>query len=85
MAYEVFITKLARKQISKLPEDVAEHLLDLATSLAANPRPHGSKKLVDQPGYRVGWGDYRLIYQIKQAQLLVVVVKAAHRRHVYDR
>ena len=51
--------------------------------LQDDPRPPGSVKLSGQEHYRVRQGDYRIIYQIEDGQLLVIVVKIRHRRDVY--
>ncbi|MEP0872105.1 type II toxin-antitoxin system RelE/ParE family toxin [Trichocoleus desertorum AS-A10] len=48
------------------------------------PRPTGVVKLEDSNSlYRVRLGDYRIIYEIQDTQLLVVVVKVGHRSDVY--
>ena len=51
--------------------------------LADDPRPVGVKKLHGQDRYRIRVGDYRVIYQIEDEVLLVLVVEIAHRREVY--
>jgi len=52
--------------------------------LANNPRPFGSDKLAGpEELYRVRVGDYRIVYQIQDEALLVLVVKIGHRREVY--
>jgi mRNA interferase RelE/StbE len=55
-------------------------------SLSKNPRPSGSEKLQGADGlYRVRQGDYRIIYTIKDATLVVVVITIGNRREVYRR
>lgn len=54
-------------------------------SLADDPRPLGSQKLVGDERYRIRQGNYRILYYIEDAQLVVVAVKVGHRREVYDR
>ncbi|WP_217994858.1 type II toxin-antitoxin system RelE family toxin [Methylogaea oryzae] len=52
--------------------------------LKTNPHPHGAVKLSGGQGlYRLRSGDYRVIYRIENAELLVLVVKVGHRREVY--
>ena len=52
--------------------------------LSENPRPSGIKKLAgDENLYRLRVGDYRIIYQIQDKALLVLVIKISHRREVY--
>jgi len=53
-------------------------------ALTRNPRPHGVKKLSgEQNLYRIRAGDYRIIYQIRDKELVVLVLKLGHRRDVY--
>ena len=53
-------------------------------ALAENPRPHGIKKLVGEDDtYRIRVGAYRILYQIQDEILLVLVVKIAPRREAY--
>jgi len=47
------------------------------------PRPPGSEKLSAQERYRVRQGVYRIIYEIKNNELIVIIVKVAHRSEVY--
>jgi len=54
--------------------------------LADDPRPPAAKQLVGGAGeWRVRTGDYRVIYEIHDAQVLVLVLRMGHRREVYDR
>ncbi|MDN5572076.1 MAG: type II toxin-antitoxin system RelE/ParE family toxin [Propionibacteriaceae bacterium] len=49
-----------------------------------SPRPHGAKKLAgEQTAWRIRIGDYRVIYDVFDAELVVTVVRAAHRREAY--
>jgi mRNA interferase RelE/StbE len=54
------------------------------TPLADNPRPPGCVKLAGQENlFRVRVGHYRIVYQIVDDRLIVVVILVAHRRDVY--
>jgi len=48
-----------------------------------DPRPPGSEKLSGQERYRIRQGLYRIIYEINDDVLMVVVVKVGHRKEVY--
>jgi len=52
-------------------------------SLADNPRPHGSEKLTDKKGLRIRVGNYRIVYDVQDRQLIVEVLKVADRKEVY--
>lgn len=51
--------------------------------LKANPRGEGAIKMSGQSSWRIGIGDYRVIYDIQDSVLLVLVLKIGHRRDIY--
>ncbi len=85
MAYEVRFARAAIRDLKRLGVAVRRRLHNRAASLGGNPRPRGAKKLrgLDEL-YRVRVGDYRLIYQVRDEELLVLVVRARHRRDPYQ-
>lgn len=60
--YTIVLTKTAQKQLDKLPDQVADILLDAIEELANNPRPDGCKKLKGRSGYRIRKGDYIALF-----------------------
>lgn len=71
---------------SKLPRAARARVLDPIEGLARDPRPHGAKKLVgEKTAWRLRVGDYRVIYDVFDDELVVTVVRAAHRRDAYER
>ena len=86
MTYRVEFTTAAARQVRKLPRPARDRILDAIADLRRDARPHGSKKLIgEQTAWRVRVGDYRVIYDVFDDELIVTVVRAAHRREVYDR
>lgn len=84
MIYAIKIDKKARKQLDSLPIPVQNRIERKIDDLAKNPRPHGAEKLSGEENlYRIRIGDYRVIYQILDKILLVLIVKIGHRREVY--
>ena len=84
MAYTVTFKASALKQAEKLPKDLARRVLDAASALASNPRPHGCTKLAGSSGFwRIRVGDYRIVYLIDDANRGVDVRIIANRREVY--
>lgn len=84
MTYRVEIKNSARKELAALPAAVQRRLDAAILLLAETPRPRGSKKLTtDEDIYRVRVGDYRIVYQVRDDVLLVLVVRIGHRREVY--
>ena len=84
MPYTVELTLSAQKQLSKLPNIIAERIEESLLELEENPRPGGCKKLKGRTAYRIRIGDYRAIYTINDTVLTVIVIKIGHRREVYD-
>jgi mRNA interferase RelE/StbE len=84
MPYQVQIGKSAQKQLDKLPDEVAEQLLDAIENLAVNPRPSGCKKLKGRDGYRIRKGDYRIIYDVFDNVLVIDIIAVGHRKEIYD-
>lgn len=84
MTYQIVFTATAWKQLKKLGQDKEDLLKPVIEALAENPRPPGAVKLKSTKSeYRVRVGDYRIVYTIQDAQLIVTVIKLAHRREVY--
>ena len=84
MAYQVLIKDSARKELAALSLPLQKRIDTRIRALSENPRPSGVKKLAgDENLYRLRVSDYRIIYQIQDKALLVLVIKLSHRREVY--
>ena len=83
MACTVVLSRTARKQLDKLPNDAADRIMDALETLAENPRPPGCKKPRGRPEHRVRIGDYRVLYDVEDEKLLVLVFAIGHRRDIY--
>jgi len=84
MRYEIEFRPSARKELRKLPHRDQVRLVRAVEKLAENPRPPGVKKLRGEDDlYRIRAGDYRIVYQIQDDRLVVLVVRIGHRRDVY--
>jgi len=84
--YRVEFSKPAVRQFEKLSKPVQTRLRPRIDALAHDPRPQGVKKLVGADElYRLRVGDYRVIYQIQDEVLLVLVVKVGQRKEIYRR
>jgi mRNA interferase RelE/StbE len=82
--YSVEWDTRAVKELQALEKKERKKILGRVAKLSTTPRPPGCKKLHDkESAYRIRVGDYRVIYQIRDAQLLVLVVKLGNRRDVY--
>jgi mRNA interferase RelE/StbE len=83
MKYKIIIAEQAIKALGKLPRKVQRQISEKIDSLADNPRPAGTEKLQGADLYRIRSGDYRVIYQIKDDVLIVLVVRIGHRKDIY--
>jgi mRNA interferase RelE/StbE len=84
--YTVELTASAVKTLRDLPRIDQRKVAARIDALAENPRPPGVEKLEGADDlYRVRAGDYRIIYQIENKRLLVLVVRIGHRSEVYRR
>jgi mRNA interferase RelE/StbE len=84
MRWTVSILPPAAKQLAKLDRPIAKRVGAAITPLGDNPRPPGSKQLVGADAWRIRVGDWRIIYQIHDERLIVLVIRVGHRRDVYD-
>lgn len=84
MAYAIEFKPSAARDFSNLPKSVQKKLAPKINALAANPRPHGAVRLSGSEDlYRIRSGDYRVVYEIRDAVLIVLIVKIGHRREIY--
>lgn len=83
MLYTVSIKRSARKALIRLPESDYRRVFTAIEALTNDPRPEGSKKLKGRDGWRLRVGNYRVIYEINDRALTVLVVDVVHRREAY--
>lgn len=84
MNYQVKISKGALKQLERLSPELQERIQRKIDDLATEPRPDGVKKLKNRDnGYRIRVGDYRVIYDIIDNILLIIIVKIGHCSNLY--
>ncbi|NHN54536.1 type II toxin-antitoxin system RelE/ParE family toxin [Calidifontibacter sp. DB0510] len=84
MTYRIEVAPAAVRQLRKLDHAARRRVQAAIELLADNPRPTGASKLVGGDGaWRVCTGDYRIIYQIDDGVLLILVVAVGHRRDIY--
>lgn len=82
-SYELVFRKSVAKDLRSLSNREVARILERIRRLAVDPRPPGCEKLSGQERYRVRQGVYRVIYEIQDAKLIVLIVKVGRRRDVY--
>ena len=84
-SYNVTIAKSAAKEIERVPLKDRRRIVARIRALAEDPRPPGHEQLTGEEKYRVRQGNYRILYEIVDADLIVSVVRVGNRRDVYRR
>lgn len=83
-SYVVQYDPKAVKELAKLEKLFARRIVRTIDGLRADPRPHGARPLVGYSSlWRIRIGEYRVIYAIKDAELVVLVLRVAHRSGIY--
>ncbi len=83
--YEVLLSKTARKKLIILPLFIHNKIIEDISSLSLEPRPPGCKKLKGfKSSYRIRVGDYRIIYEIEDKALHILVIAIGHRKDIYE-
>ena len=82
-SYELVFKKSVAKDLRRVPNADVARILDRIRALADDPRPSGCEKLSGLERYRIRQGAYRIVYEVSDHKLIVLVVKIGHRRDVY--
>jgi mRNA interferase RelE/StbE len=84
--YKTEVSATAERQLKKIPSEEAIRILRSISLLAADPRPAGCRKLSGfESIYRIRIGNYRVIYEIDDKRILVIILKIGHRKDIYRR
>ena len=84
MIYRVTLTAGAARQLRKLDPPARRRVQAAIELLSSDARPPAATQLVGGGGeWRVRTGDYRIVYEIHDGELLVLVLAVGHRRDVY--
>jgi mRNA interferase RelE/StbE len=85
MTYRVVLSPPAVRQLRKFDPPVRRRIQAALELLAVEARPPAATRLVGGSGeWRVRTGDYRVIYDIEDDKLLVLVLRVSHRREIYS-
>ena len=82
--YSIKILRKAAKELRKIDRQYQGRIAEAIDALERDPRPHGCKKMQGyESRYRIRVGDYRVIYDIEDEQVVVVVLRIRHRKDAY--
>lgn len=84
MLYSLNFSKQALKELEKINEPFYSNIKEAISNLTENPRPNGYMKLKGTDGYRIRIGNYRVIYDIFDTELIIEIITLGHRKDIYD-
>ncbi|KPK14093.1 MAG: hypothetical protein AMJ62_14040 [Myxococcales bacterium SG8_38] len=83
-SYSVELTRTAEKQFRTIAKRDLNRIVDAIRGLAERPRPQGARKLHGYDDvYRIRVGKYRIVYEVFDDRVVVIVLKVGHRKDVY--
>ncbi|MCZ7357466.1 MAG: type II toxin-antitoxin system RelE/ParE family toxin [Candidatus Methanoperedens sp.] len=84
MTYEIIFSDKALRQLKKLERNVQERIIAVLERIRVRPEAYVTK-LVGDPGYKLRVGDYRVIMDIDNKILRILILKVGYRKNIYDR
>lgn len=81
--YDLVLRPSVSRDVKGIPQQVLKRILERIEALRDDPRPPGAVKLSSMEYYRVRQGTYRIVYEIRDTVLVVILVKIGHRRKIY--
>jgi len=83
VTYAVLIERRAQRVLAKIAQPQRDRIIAAIQRLGDEPRPAGVKKLSGREAWRIRVGAYRVLYEIRDSQLIVLIVDVGHRRGIY--
>lgn len=84
--FKIEVANSVLKILKKLPTIDVKKIVSSIQSLAINPYPDGCRKLTGEiDTYRVRQGYYRIIYEIENGKMRILILKVGHRKDVYKK
>ena len=84
MSYRIAVKRSAAKAIKKIPNPDRKRIIEKIDSLAENlPDPEITKLKGNNPFHKIRTGDYRIIYEVQEEVLVILIVKVGHRKDIY--
>ncbi|MBS3146495.1 type II toxin-antitoxin system RelE/ParE family toxin [Candidatus Woesearchaeota archaeon] len=82
--FEIFFTNKAENQLKKLEKNVQQRIIAVLERSRIRPEDH-FERLVGEKAYKLRVGDYRIIADIDNNKLVILVLKLGHRKNIYER
>ena len=81
--YGVIFSEKAEKQLGKMPREIQGRILNSLERIQVRPEAY-VERMVGEPTYKLRVGDYRVILEIQQSVMRILVIKVGHRKNIYD-
>ena len=85
MEFQIIWSESAASELKKLDRTVAKRIFGKVSQLCENPYHFDVTKMVGAPYFRLRVGDYRVIFDIQNDLLRILVLKVGHRKNVYKK
>jgi mRNA interferase RelE/StbE len=84
LKYRIEVKRSAGKALKKIPKPDQKRISKAIDNLTENlPHPDTTKMKGDNPFHKIRVGDYRIVYEIQDDILLILIVKIGHRKDIY--
>ncbi|PYL80336.1 MAG: plasmid stabilization protein [Verrucomicrobia bacterium] len=82
--FEILLERGAERDLRRLPKSIHDRIVRAINALSRNPRPPGCRKLSgSENDWRIRVGDYRIIYEVADADQVIRINRVRHRREIY--
>ena len=85
LVYKIIFTKQAYRSLRRIPKNIVDRIRIKLDQIADDPHEIHTNvtKLQNRPGYRLRVGDWRVIYEIRENELIILVLKVGSRGEIY--
>jgi len=83
MIFQIIWSESAAKKLKKLDKTVAKRIYKKVSELSVNPYHSDVTKMVGDPYFRLRIGDYRVIFDIQNDMLRILILNVGHRKNIY--
>ena len=85
MIFQIIWSESAAKELKKLDETIGKRIFKKVSDLSENPYHSDVTKMVGDPYFRLRVGDFRVIFDIQNDMLRILILKVGHRKKVYNK
>lgn len=83
MKFQIIWSESAANELKKLDRAISRRIYLKVSQLVENPY-HNVIKMAGDPYFRLRVGDYRVIFDVQNDRLRILIIKVGHRKYIYD-